>query len=162
VSHSDPALIWQTGTVQEDVPGRLRLEFAGSAACARCASGKGCGAGLFSGLLLLSAPARLPLPAEAGYRAGQHLRAGIRPRRLVIAALLLYLLPVLAFVTGVLLADALWPASDGRTLVGGLLACAMLWLPALAMVRRWPVQVDRIAVCPGFPEPTGEPGRPSG
>lgn len=158
---SDSGLIWKAGLVREGPSGPY-LEFSAVDACARCAAGGGCGAGLFSGLLLFSQPARLPIPGHAGYRPGQQVRAGIRPGRLVVAALLLYLVPVAAFVSGVLVADAVRPGSDGWALTGGLLACVMLWLPVIALLRRWPVQVDRIAVCQDFPGPGGEPGQHPG
>ncbi len=140
-------LIWQPGVVRVSESGQCWLEFSATSPCARCASGQGCGAGLFSGLMLASRPARLPLSGHSGYQAGQSLLAGIRPHRLVIAAALLYLVPVLAFVVGALLADQLRPGSDAFALTGGVLGCVMLWFPVLRLVRTWPVDIDQIAVC---------------
>lgn len=155
-------LIWQPGIVRVSESGKRWLEFSATDSCARCASGQGCGAGLFSGLMLASRPARLPLSGrllnagdQAGYQPdyqpGQALLAGIRPGRLVIVAALLYLFPVLAFVAGALLAESLYPDSDVLALTGGVLGCMVLWLPVLALARRWPVEVDRISTCRASP-----------
>jgi sigma-E factor negative regulatory protein RseC len=67
-------------------------------ACARCAAGKGCGAGLLSGN---PAPATLqvPVPESMGLRVGDQVSLELSPDSLLRASFLVYGLPLLGVVT---------------------------------------------------------------
>lgn len=122
-------MIWQSGTVRRDDAGETWLEFADPGACSRCSNGTGCGAALFS--RLFSRPAtRLKLDRGAQYHSGQRVRAGLDARWLVRAAVVMYLVPVVAFVGGAAGADRLWPDSDALALASGLGAALVAVLGA--------------------------------
>jgi len=121
-------VIWQIGRVVASDRDGLALEFPRTRACRRCARGEGCGAGVFAGLLLRSAT-RVMLPPRADFARGAWVRVGVEPSRLLQAALLVYGLPLLAFLAGAAIGHALAPASGARDLLalaGGVLAFAVV------------------------------------
>lgn len=73
-----------------------------SVACARCAAGKGCGAGLLGGN---PKPARLqvPLPEEMGLRVGDQVCLELSPESLLRASFLVYGLPLVGVVIALLI-----------------------------------------------------------
>lgn len=124
-------LIWQSGVVRGRV-GRVWLEFDDPRACSQCSQGTGCGAALFSQLFQRRAVA-IPLHEHDALQPGQRIRAGLRPRWLMMAAAALYLLPVMAFLAGSLAADAIWPRNDLAALCGGMLVVFLV----VRMIRNW-------------------------
>lgn len=111
-------LIWQMAVVRRGEDGCGWLEFSDPGGCSKCSSGTGCGAALFS--RLFSRPdARLPLPSGKAIPSGHLVRVGLDPRWLMLAAVVTYLLPVVAFVTGAVFADRIAPGSDPAALVSG-------------------------------------------
>jgi sigma-E factor negative regulatory protein RseC len=96
-----------------------------AAACARCAAGKGCGAGLLGGR---QSPARIELPAPEGVRlaVGDRVKLELAPANLLEASLLVYGLPlagvVVALSAGWIVAGALSDADAIVLAIGGLLA----------------------------------------
>ena len=88
---------------------RVRLERLRQ--CHRCFEGEGCGAGVFSRLFSRQA-AELALPNHQGLAVGQAVRVGIGAGDMVMVALIVYLLPVLAFILvaalTATLAQSLW------------------------------------------------------
>lgn len=121
--------IWHTATVGADPDGRLWLDFPDASSCARCARGEGCGAAQLTRLFVRSG-SRLPLNADHGLEPGQRVRVGVEPRWLLRAAALAYLAPVLSFLAGALVAQALSPGRDALALSAGML-CAGLALTLL-------------------------------
>lgn len=103
------------------------------AACARCAAGKGCGAGIFAPASQIR---RLTLPVTEGLclRAGDQVRLSWRPAHLLQAAVLVYGLPLAGM--SLALAVAFWhkdSLSDRDAIVysmlglaAGLFACRRL------------------------------------
>ncbi|MEX0916142.1 MAG: SoxR reducing system RseC family protein [Wenzhouxiangellaceae bacterium] len=127
-------LIWQTAVVRRDRDGHAWLEFGDPGACSRCSNGTGCGAALFSRLFARPA-SRLPLTDDDGRPDGRMVQVGLDPRWLVLAAAATYLLPVVAFVTGAVLADLAWPGHDPAALLGGVTLSL-----AVAVVVRYPIR----------------------
>ena len=81
-----------------------------SVACARCAAGKGCGAGLLGGNPK-PVSLQVPLPEEMGLRAGDQVCLELSPESLLKASFLVYGLPLVGVVTALLI---------GRLVVGPL------------------------------------------
>ncbi|MDT8437752.1 MAG: SoxR reducing system RseC family protein [Wenzhouxiangellaceae bacterium] len=114
------ARIWQPALLVRDGDGQWWLEFPPAGQCARCARGEGCGAGLFARLLAPMRVTRLAVHNRANWPDGTPVMAGIAGRWLLVAAAGLYLLPLLLFVAGAVLADGFWPGSDSLALIVGL------------------------------------------
>ncbi len=89
------------------------------AGCERCAEGKGCGGGLLS-KLLGDRLFQLRVPVSAGISVGDQVQLGISEGALLGAACLMYLLPLLALISGALIGDFL--GGDGLALLLGSLA----------------------------------------
>jgi len=123
----------RTGAMQQPVAQVIAIaertvtvSVAGMPACARCAAGRGCGAGLLAGnprerQLLLEAPPGIEL------RPGDRVTLELSPRHLLGASFALYGLPLVALVAVPAIADGLWgPLSDaalsGFALTGLVLA----------------------------------------
>ncbi|MDT8449320.1 MAG: SoxR reducing system RseC family protein [Wenzhouxiangellaceae bacterium] len=120
-------LIWQTAVVRAHGDGRGWLEFADAGRCARCESGTGCGAALFSRLFTRRSPA-LPLPPGAEFDSGRIVRVGVPVAGLVRAAAAMYLAPAVAFLAGAVGAHLAWPGNDAAALAGAVLATAVVAL----------------------------------
>lgn len=119
--------------------GGVEIRFEPLQNCQRCQRGEGCGAGVFS-RLFAPRSASLRLPARVDLKPGAPVRVGVRPRELVVMALLLYALPLLAFMAAAGLTAILWPdhaAQDLVVVLGGLPAAGL----ALLLGRRWHGQV---------------------
>jgi len=95
--------------------------------CARCASGRGCGAAALS--RLFARPFReLEVRDPIGVRAGERVVIGVDEHALLAAAAALYLPPLLGLVTGALVGSAVTTGTDAGPLVGGALGLAAgLW-----------------------------------
>jgi len=139
--------IWHIATVSADSGGGLWLDFPDPSSCARCALGNGCGAAHLTRLFIRSG-SRLPLASHHGFRPGEKVRAGVDSRWLLRAACVSYVVPVLAFLTGAIGAQAMWPGSDIPALLGGLLgtglALALLHGP-LARLTQPRLSLERLA-----------------
>lgn len=131
----DADLIWQIAVVRLDEAGRQWLEFNDSGRCGRCSSGTGCGAALFS-RLFVRPDARVPMPAGEKRPADRLVRVGLDPGWLMLAAAATYLLPVIAFVGGALLADRLLPGDDPAALVS-----AVSFALAAVVLARYPLRL---------------------
>ena len=114
--------------VRRDRDGTGWLEFDDPGSCSRCSSGTGCGAALFS-RLFARPEARIPMPGDRRIGAGRLVRVGLDPRWLMLAATVTYLLPVMAFVAGAVVADRFVPGNDAAALMSGVSAAvAAVWL----------------------------------
>lgn len=130
-------MIWQIGRVVASDRDGLTLEFPRHEACRRCARGEGCGAGVFAGLLLRSVN-RVMLPPRADFTEGAWVRVGVESSHLLRAALLVYGLPLLAFLAGAAGSHALAPTSGVRDLLalaGGVLAFVVVLAGVGAAIR---------------------------
>jgi len=116
VKHVD--LIWQIAVVRLDEDGSRWLEFNDPGSCHKCSRGTGCGAALFS-RLFARPDARVPMPGEKNIPVDRMVRVGLDPRWLMVAAAATYLLPVIAFITGAVFSDQVWPGSDPAALISG-------------------------------------------
>ncbi|MEQ8207410.1 MAG: SoxR reducing system RseC family protein [Woeseia sp.] len=88
--------------------------------CARCAAGKGCGAGLL-GRRAATKAFELPLPAGIALRVGDEVTLNMQPERLLQASLWAYGLPLAAMLLGPVLGHWLWgPLSDGQLALASL------------------------------------------
>ena len=73
-----------------------------SVACARCAAGKGCGAGLLGGNPK-PVSIQVPLPEEMGLKVGDQVCLELSPESLLKASFLVYGLPLVGVVTALLI-----------------------------------------------------------
>lgn len=92
--------------------------------CPRCASGKGCGAGLYGSS---DKPARISirLPQQSRIRTGDVVTLSIAPHRLLYASCFAYGLPLLGAVAGLLFGQVfMQPVTDGKGVVLALLGMA--------------------------------------
>lgn len=87
----------------------LRVD--GPLGCARCAAGKGCGAGLLT-TGKSKRELRLPLPAGSNFKPGDRVQLSFLPARLLRATLYAYGLPLLALTLVPLFADWFWGPFD--------------------------------------------------
>lgn len=116
-------MIWQPARIVSVGQQKMTLLFsASSPECARCARGEGCGAGVFSRLLVYG-NTRLVLPVQPGLQPGDRVSVGVERRRLALAAVLRYGLPLIVFLVfaaaGHILAD-MSPGRDAAALLAGL------------------------------------------
>lgn len=119
-----PDLNWQRGTVSQVSDGRIKISFSAVQHCRRCLKGEGCGAGVF-GRLFARRGAELWLQTDQDFRPGQAVRVGVEDRQLMRAALLLYGLPLLAFILAAGLAANFLDGNAGAdlgALISGLAA----------------------------------------
>lgn len=132
MSETDVEVVWQIGRVVQGDHGEILIEFRDPAACRRCKSGKGCGAGQFARLFGRGRPVRFTAPGADALPLGTLVRVGIDARWLMLAAAASYLVPVLAFIAGALAAGPVLGQGDVAALIGGLIATAAAWL----LIRR--------------------------
>lgn len=126
-------MIEQTGRVSHVDGGRAWISCR-PAACRACEEGRGCGAGVFAGLLS-RAPSRVVLGRTEGLNAGDRVIIGLDERRLLSASVKLYGYPLAGLLSGALLgALAGGVANDVAVLGGGLAGLGF----ALWLVRRAP------------------------
>jgi positive regulator of sigma E activity len=124
-------------------------------ACARCAAGKGCGAGLLTGQ---QAPRelRLPLPADGRFASGDRVLLEMQPAGLLQASVYAYGLPLMALTLVPLLANALWgPFGDGPLAGLALVAVAAAVAAGRLLLRREPC-LQRMTPSIAGPAPTGD------
>ena len=108
--------------------------------CERCATGQGCGAGLFARLLSSKATA-LSLPVAKEARVGQKVWLTVDERSLLIQAWYWYGIPIIGFLLGAAIPvwEAILPelislqvttelARDGVSLLSGILTMVICWL----------------------------------
>lgn len=121
-------MIEQTGRVSRvDEAGRAWISCR-PAVCRACEEGRGCGAGVFAGLLSRS-ESRFEISRASGLNPGDQVIVGLDERHLLSGAARLYGLPLAGLMTGALAGALAWGAdSDAAVLVGALggLAAA-LW-----------------------------------
>ena len=112
--------------------GKATVEVERTAACPRCASGKGCGAGLLSGS---TRPALLEvsMPLRQQFSEGDEVRLILEPTHLLRATILVYGLPLLGIVVMLILGWSMMrPLSDPQAI-----AFAVAGLAAGLVVGRW-------------------------
>ena len=88
-------MIEQQGRVVEILPRQARVEVGPADGCDRCASGKGCGAGLFVRLINRK-PTSLLIDSNEQLQAGQRVTLGIPENLFLRWVMVLYGLPLLA------------------------------------------------------------------
>ena len=93
----------------------VTLDVDGAAACARCASGKGCGAGFVAGKR--SRPIRARLLPGVRVREGQQVNIELAGRNLLRAAALVYGLPLTGALAGASLAWVLQAGDPGAAIL---------------------------------------------
>lgn len=130
-------MIEQQGRVVSVADGTAEVCLGASAGCARCDSGRGCGAGIF-GRLFKRKPVTISMENTAGARPGQSVMVGIPEALFLGLVARLYLIPLLSGVAGAVaghylsvLAGLGSAGSDAMTL---LCACA-LGMAALMRTR---------------------------
>ena len=117
-----------------DGPRRVLVEVSASFSCARCASGKGCGAGLLGDD---GSPRRVEaLPGDlADLRAGDKVILDLSPQDLLRASALVYGLPLIGALVGAAVAWLLG-AGDDVAAMAALAGAAVGILAARLRVRR--------------------------
>ena len=93
--------------------------------CERCAEGRGCGLGLFSGLLGRRV-LEITVPSRPDLQVGQPVRLEINPSALVVASLLAYGIPLLGLLLG--LASGVWLGSELAGLGAGVVGAGVGFL----------------------------------
>jgi sigma-E factor negative regulatory protein RseC len=126
-------MIEQTGRVSRVEGGRAWIACR-PAACRACDEGRGCGAGVFAGLLS-RAPSRVVLPRTNGLNPGDRVIIGLDERRLLTASVRLYGCPLAGLLVGALLGALAGGAANDIAVLSGALAGLGL---ALWFVRRVP------------------------
>ena len=112
--------------------GSATVEVERIAACARCAAGKGCGAGLLSGSTK-AATLEVSLSSHSQFSEGDEVTLKLEPAHLLRATILVYGLPLAGMVLGL---SAGWLVS--RPLADGVaVACAVAGLAAGFIAGRW-------------------------
>lgn len=116
--------------------GSALLRIDAAAACARCAAGKGCGAGL----LTAGAKQRevwMPLPEGTRFAAGDRVHLTLQPSRLLEAAVYAYGLPLLALTLAPLLASWAWgPLHDAALVAIAVAAVAVAVIAGRRLLAR--------------------------
>ena len=114
------AAIEATGTVaalaSEDGRATVEVVVEGASPCARCASGKGCGAGIFTGQGGQQR-LRLPVPDGLTFAVGEAVTVSMQGSTLLMASVLAYGLPLAGLLAGGTVALLL---SAGEILASGL------------------------------------------
>lgn len=135
-------MIEQQGRVVGVARGKVSVRLGGSSGCARCDAGKGCGAGIF-GRLLKRRPVVLEIDNEVDATEGQAVVVGI-PEALFLRLIgRLYLLPILAGLSGAAvghyLARSMALGAAAVDLVTLMAACA---LGAVAVLRNRAISTE--------------------
>ncbi len=131
------ARLWQPATVLAVDVGLVTVRFDSVAQCQRCLQGEGCGAGVFS-RLFAGRPGNLELSSDQTWRVGQRVQVGLTPGELAGSALRLYGLPLIAFLLGAIVGQALVPSGMVSDLVALMLGLAGAALAIrLSAHRRW-------------------------
>jgi len=115
-------IVWQPALVLEAGEDWVRVGFDRLETCQACLRGEGCGAGVFS-RLFVARRATLMIWTGEPPAPGQRVRVGVKSSHLLLASLMLYAAPLVAFMVGALLAhlalgDSPW--RDPAVLVSGL------------------------------------------
>ncbi len=92
-------MIEQQGRVVSGSGQRVRVRLGGTAGCAACDAGRGCGAGVF-GRLLKRRPVELDFDNTIDARPGQAVRVGLSESLFLSLVLRFYLAPLLAGLAG--------------------------------------------------------------
>ena len=109
--------IWQQGRVVSVDSGQARILLEPVNHCARCMSGQGCGAGVFSRLFARRS-VELALPDRLGLEPGMGVQVGVSSAALAGACLRVYGLPLAGFVAGIMGVHGLMPDVPARDLLG--------------------------------------------
>jgi positive regulator of sigma E activity len=94
-------IVWQPARVLECGEGWMRIGFDRLETCQACLRGEGCGAGVFS-RLFVARQATLWLETSDMLPAGQRVKVGVSSGQLLLASIVLYALPLAAFVLAAL------------------------------------------------------------
>jgi len=132
--------LWQPATVLDTSGGRVRLRFDRLSQCHRCLRGEGCGAGVFSQLFSRRSM-EFDLASDRVWQAGQRVRVGIISSGLARGSIALYGWPLLGFLAGAVIGDAVGPIywqADVSALFGGVL------LGTLTTLLSWRKRHDRL------------------
>jgi len=109
-----------------------RVKVASTAACPRCAAGRGCGAGLLSGTRKASI-LEVTVAAGSGLREGDEVVLALEPSHLLRATMLVYGLPLMGIVVALM---AGWMVSRPMT-DGVAILLAVAGLAAGMLAGRW-------------------------
>lgn len=139
--------------IRDDLGLRAIVEVEAEAVCARCAAGRGCGAGIFAAR---QGTRRLyvPIGADAGLAEGDIVGLELAPGNVLLAAAIVYGLPLAGAATAAALAYGLAFGDGGAAVMalGGLVAGAVagrFWLRDTACLARLTPAVSRRAVADG-------------
>lgn len=102
--------LWQVGEVSAVYGGIARIRLSPTSSCERCLAGRGCGAGVFTGMFARRA-VELTIMNTVDALPGQRVLIGVAGLALARAALRLYGVPLFGFMVGVLLAAWAMPAA---------------------------------------------------
>ena len=105
------------------------VEAASRRDCARCAAGKGCGGGLL-GRWLGNRLHHIRAHNPDGFPADSWVELALDERRILLAACLMYLPPLLGLLLGASLAGALLGLAEWAVILAGLVGFALGLLPA--------------------------------
>lgn len=128
-------------------PPRAVVEIAASLRCARCAAGKGCGAGLLGGD---AKPRKVDALISGGMdvRAGDEVTIELAPDNLLRAATIVYGLPLIGAIGGAGIAflfesGDLWPAGLALAGIASGMTAARLRLRRTSCLRRFTPMITR-------------------
>lgn len=133
-------MIEQQGLAVREARGRITVRLGGTAGCARCAAGRGCGAGVF-GKLLRRRAVELEFENHVGARSGQAVIVGVPEALYLSLVLRFYLMPLLAGLAGAAIGHYVGGVFGADTAVRdalALLAALMAGAAALRWTRNRP------------------------
>jgi len=117
-------LIREQGRIIHTQAGRALVEARSRLDCARCAEGRGCGGGLL-GRWLGDRLSQVEASNPENHPSGSWVELGLDERYLLLAALIVYLPPLLGLLLGASLAHLMLAVSEGWVILSALVGFAM-------------------------------------
>ncbi len=147
--------IRQDGVVTDCRDGKVTVRFDGMAACGPCRDGSGCGASVLA-RLFCNSPQTLDVEAGPEIAKGDRVAVAVPAGRLLLIAVMLYGLPVVAFLAGAWLGHAWFvgqPMADWAALALGLMGMTTSLVVVRQRLRRSELRA-RVIGLKGSLEPT--------
>lgn len=141
-------MIEQTGRVSRVTEDGRAWVTCRPAICRACEEGRGCGAGVFAGLLSRS-ESSFEIPRTSGLNSGDRVVLGLDERHLLSGAARLYGLPLAGLMTGALAGALAGGANSDPAVLAGALAglAAALW--GRRRTREWTPEPVYLRCCDG-------------
>jgi len=141
-----------TGRISAVSGANATVEVLSPLACRRCASGKGCGAGIFQDAGK-TREIQVEIPLHMTVRVGDNIELAIASRHLLRAAMLAYALPLIAMLASLGVFWALSEnASDGRAVVVAIFGLVSGLLVSRRLLKQESICEQFVPVIGGVPD----------